>query len=222
MCWKGSVIGACGPDRGTVRADIGWVAEQRRRSRAATARKVTAPFTWDGIMTVSGDVLTADVKIGGLKVNPGGRGGHFRRLAGPLFDGDAVGEGDGTRLGDGVLMVDPSASFPPVAPPAQELVCDVYEADNSTLVGTITDAISAPGSMPLNDAAEATISVPRGSASAAMLTAGRVVRVKIWRSTRQMFVIGPRTLIAVASDRDRGEMLTVSGVSLLAHEWRRS
>lgn len=118
-------------------------------------------------------------------------------------------------------MVDPSASFPPVAPPAQELVCDVYEADNSTLVGTITDAISASGSMPLNDAAEATISVPRGSASAAMLTAGRVVRVKIWGSTRQMFVIGPRTLIAVASDRDRGEMLTVSGVSLLAHEWRK-
>ena len=42
-------------------------------------------------------------------------------------------------------MVDPSASFPPVAPPAQELVCDVYEADNSTLVGTITARVSRQG-----------------------------------------------------------------------------
>ena len=61
------------PDRGTVRVDIGWVAEQRRRSPRPRPEG-DRPRSWDGIMTVSGDVLTADVKIGGLKVNPGGRG----------------------------------------------------------------------------------------------------------------------------------------------------
>lgn len=117
-------------------------------------------------------------------------------------------------------MPDPPSSFPSVPPPPVECSCAVYEADNTTFVRTITALISANGSMPLNDAAEATITVPTRTDDAAALTQGRIVRVDLWGSTRQMFVIGPRTQVSVASDRDRGETLTVSGVSLLAHEWQ--
>lgn len=67
---EGFVIGACDPTGSPYASTLAGWRNNVAALRAVTARKVTAPFTWDGIMTVSGDVLTADVKIGGLKVNP--------------------------------------------------------------------------------------------------------------------------------------------------------
>lgn len=65
---EGFVIGACDPTGAPFVSTLAGWRNNVAALRAVTARKLVAPYTWAGSLTVDGDVLTADVKLGGLKV----------------------------------------------------------------------------------------------------------------------------------------------------------